>query len=82
MDFMSNAIRTKAPNFVNLWLPAVSISDEFNTFGTPNIRVRRSTDGTHWSVPDHIFGEVTAVGMSRTRSKLDYIYKTDFQNWR
>ena len=34
MDFTSNAVRTEAPNFVNLGLPAVNTSDEFNTFVT------------------------------------------------
>ena len=36
MDFTSNAIGTKAPNFVNLGLLAVNALDEFNTCGTPD----------------------------------------------
>ena len=35
VDFMSNAVGTKAPDFVHLGLPAVNSSDEFNTFGAP-----------------------------------------------
>ena len=82
MDFTSNTVRNEAPTFVNLGLLSVNASDEFNTFGTPATRVRRPTDGPHWSVPDLVFGEATAVGMSWTRSELDYSYRTDFQNWR
>ena len=82
MEFTSNAVRTEATNFVNLGLPAVNALDEFNTFGTPATRVRRPTEGPHWSVLDHIFGEAKVIGMSGTRSELDYSYKTDFQNWR
>ena len=69
MDFTSNSIRSEALNFVNLGLPVVNASYEFNTFGTPASRVRRPTYGPHWSAPDHIFEEATAVGMSRTRSE-------------
>ena len=82
MDFTSNAVGSKAPNFVDLGLPANNTSDEFNAFATPSTRIIRPTDGTHWSASDHIIGEATAVGMSATRSELDYSYKTDFQNGR
>ena len=67
---------------MNLGLPAVNTSYEFNTFGTPATRVRKPTDRPHWYATDHVSGEATMVGMSRTRSELDYSYKTDFQNWR
>ena len=82
MDFTSNADKTEALNFVNLGRPAVNASDKFKTFGTPATRLRRQIDRYHWSAPDHVFGEATEVVMIRTRSELDYIYKTDFQNWR
>ena len=79
---MSNAVGTEAPHFVDLGLPAVNTSDEFNIFGTLPTRIRMPIDGSHWSASDHVFGESTVVGMSATRSEIDYIYKTDFQNWR
>ena len=55
MDLTSNAVVTEAPNLVNLGLPAIITSDEFNTFGTPATRIRRPTYGPYWSAPDHIF---------------------------
>ena len=82
MDFASDVIRTEAPNFVDLGLPDVNTWDEFNTFGTSATRIRRTTDGPHWYALDHIFGKAISVGMSVTRSKLNYSYKTGFQNWR
>ena len=54
MNFTSNAVGTKAPNFVNLGILSVNPSDEFNTFVTPTTIIRRTTDGPHWSVIDHI----------------------------
>ena len=82
VDFASNAVRTKAPHFVYLGLLTVNASNEVNIFGTPDTKTRRHTDGNHWYATDHVFGKATAVGMSATRSELDYSYETGFQNWR
>ena len=67
MDFFSNTVRTKGPNFVDLGILAVNESDEVNIFGTPATRIRRTTDGTHWSAPDHFFVKATVFGISATR---------------
>ena len=79
MDFASNVVQTKAPQFVDLGLPDVNTSDEFSILGTPATRIRSPTDRSHWSVMDHVFGEAKAVGMSAARSDRDYSYKTDFE---
>ena len=68
LDFMSNAVVTKAPYFVHMGLLSLNASDVFNAFGTPDTKVRQPTDVSHCSLPDHVFGEVTAVAMSGTRS--------------
>ena len=52
------------------------------SLNTPATSIRRPTDGFHWSAPDHVFGEATAVGMLAAKSDLDYRYKTDFEIWR
>ena len=72
MDFTSNVVGAKKLDFVNLGILAINASDKLNTFGTPATRVRRPTDGTHWSTPYHVFGEATVAGMNRTRLELDY----------
>ena len=82
MDFASNTVGTKAPNFVDLEILDVTSLDEFNTFGTLATRIIRPTNGPHWYAPDHVFGKAIAFGMRATRSELDYIYKNEFQNWR
>ena len=79
MDFMSNIVQTEAPQLMDLRFLAVNTSDEFSTQGTPDNRIRNPTDGSHWYVPDHIFGKATAARMSATRLEQDYIYKTYFQ---
>ena len=68
VDVTSNAVGTKAPNYMHLGLPDVNASDELKSFGTPTTIFGSPTDGSNLSAPGHIFGEVTAVGMSRTRS--------------
>ena len=78
MDFTSDTVGTEASNFVDFGIPAVNTSDEFNTFGTTATRVRRPTDGPHYSALNHVFGKAAAVVMSATRSEQNYIYKTDF----
>ena len=56
VDLMSNTVRTEAPNFMDLGIPAVNASDGFNAFGTPTNRIIRPLDGPHWPAPDHVFG--------------------------
>ena len=68
MDFAINDVRTKASYFVELGLPAINTSDEFNILGTPATRIRMSKGGYRWSALDHVFWEATAVEMSATRS--------------
>ena len=82
VHFTSNAVGTKAPQFLDLRLPNVNALDEVNIFGTPTDIIRRLTDVSHSSALDLVFGEATAVGMSATRLEQDYSYKTDFQNWK
>ena len=82
LNFTRNAVGTKRPNFINLGLPALHTLDELWSFRIPTTRVRRPTDESNWSVPDHVFEEVTAAGMSGARSEQSYSYKTDFENRR
>ena len=41
-----------------------------------------TVDRFNWSASGRVFGEVTAVGMSRTSSEQNYIDKTDFETRR
>ena len=79
MDFNSDSVGIEALDFVHLGILAVNASDELNPFCTPDTRARQPTNGYHWSGLGHVSGEVTAVGMRRTRSEQNYSYKTDFE---
>ena len=35
-----------------------------------------AADGAHWSAPDRVFGEATAVGVSEAKLDHEYNYKT------
>ena len=48
MDFKSNAIRTKATNFMDLGLPDVNMLYELNTFVAHATRIRMPAYGPHW----------------------------------
>ena len=55
---------------------------EFGLLGTPANRIQRPMDRSHWRATDHVFGQVTSVEMSATKSDHDYNYKTYFKIWR
>ena len=82
MNFSSNVVETEAPQFVDLVILFINTSNELGVLSTPATIIRRPTDGSHWSVSDHIFGEATVVRISAARSNQDYSYKTDFEIWR
>ena len=67
---------------MDLGLPAINTFHESSVLGTTATRIQRPTDGSHWTVPDHVFDEATAVVTSATRSDQDYSYETDFEIWR
>ena len=78
MKFSINVVQTEAPQFMDLGLPAVNALNELDIFGTPATRIIISTDESHWSAPDLVFGEATVVGLSEARSDQNYSYKTFF----
>ena len=82
VDFTSNAVKTEAPDFILLGVLVVNALDELRSFSTPTTIFKRPTDESNWSAPGHVFGEVTEVGMSWTRSEQNYSYKNDFETRR
>ena len=72
VDFTSNTFRKESPDLKNLGILAVNASDELRSFGTPATIFGRLTDGFNWSAWGNVFGEVTEVGMSGTRSEQNY----------
>ena len=77
MNFATNTIQTQTPQFTDMGFSTINALYESSGIITPATRIRRPTDGSHWSVPNHVFGEATAVGMSGAKSDNDYNYKTE-----
>ena len=61
---------------MDLGILAINTLNELSILGNAATRIIRPTDGLHWYATDHVFGEVTAFGMSAARSDQDYSYKT------
>ena len=77
MHLSADPVNSVAPKFVYLGFSTVDVLDKGAGLWTPATRVGRPMDVAHWSAPDHIFGETTAVG-DAVSTKSDYNYKTDF----
>ena len=60
MYFTSDAINPVTPKFVDLELSNIDPLDKGVGLWTPDVRIVRPTDVSHWNALDHIFGE-TAV---------------------
>ena len=76
MNFVGDAVQTYTPQLVYLGLPTINTLNESSVLGNTATRIISPTYVPHWSVPDHVFGEATAVVMSAAKSYHDYNYKT------
>ena len=82
MNFKDDPVQTQTPQLTNLGFSTINALDEKFSLSTPATIIRRPTDGSHWSAPDHVFGEATEVGTSAAKSDHDYNFKTEFQIWK
>ena len=82
MKLPADVVQTQTPKFMDMGLSTFNTLDERGVLGTPATRIRRPMDGSHWSGPDHVFGEATAVVMSAAKSDHDYNYKNYFETGR
>ena len=64
---------------MNMGFLTINALDKNGGLSNPATSIQRSMDGSHWSAPDHVFGEATVEGMSEAKSDHDYVYKTDFK---
>ena len=72
MSFVNNPVQTQDPHFMDLGLLAINTLNEIVVLGTPDTMIQRPTDRFHWSAPDHVFSEATAVRMSAAKSDHNY----------
>ena len=82
INFSSDAVFTKIPNFVNMWLASVHTRDEHGSVFVPTTRIGTPTNGYNWLPTRYIIGKVTADRVNRTGSELDYNAKNDFETRR
>ena len=64
IKFANYTVQTQDPHFMDLGLLAINTLNESGVLGTTATRIRRPTNGPHWSEPNHVFGEATVVVMS------------------
>ena len=76
MNFAAGRVQTQIPQFVNLGFSTINALDESSGLGTSAAIIQRPTGVSHCRPPNHVFGAVTAVGMSEDKSDYDYTYKS------
>ena len=82
MNFAVDPVQTHTPQFMDLGFSTINALAESSGPSTPDTRILRPTDVSHWNAQYHVFGESTAVGVSEAKSDHDYNYKTEFQIWK
>ena len=78
VNFGSNAVFTRKPNFIKLGLASVNTTDKLGSISVPTTRVVRPTRGSKWIQHGHDIEEATLDRMRKTRANSDYIFKSDF----
>ena len=68
MNFAADAVQTKTPQFMDMRFSTIDTLDKISDLSTPDTRIIRPTYGDHWIMPNHVFGETTAVGVSEAKS--------------
>ena len=79
MNFAADTVQIQTPQLMDLGFSAINALDERSGLNTPTTRIRRPADVAHWSAPNHVFGETTALVFSEANSDYDYNCKTEFQ---
>ena len=82
MNFVADPVQTQTLQFMDLGFLTINALDERIILCTFTTIIKRPTGGAHWSAPNHIFGETSAVKVSEEKSDYDYNYKTRFQIWK
>ena len=70
VKFTDDSMQTQTPQYMDLGFSTINSLDESNDLSTPSAIILRPTYGSHWSVPDHVFDEATAVGGSKFEFRL------------
>ena len=82
MNFAADPVRTQTQQFMDLGFSTINSLNGSSGLSTPATRIRRPTDGAHWSAPNHFFGESTSLVMSEEKSDYYYNYNAKLQIWK
>ena len=73
MNFASNSVFGKTPNFMDLGLSPAHIADKLKSIFAPATRSGGLTDNSNWITVRHFIAEVTADRVSKEKVYSDYI---------
>ena len=79
MDFSSNSVVAKSPNFLDLGLSPANTTDKLKSVIGPATRVEVLMDISDWLVSWHGFEEVTVGRVGEAKLFSDYIENNEFE---
>ena len=79
MNFGSDTVLSKSPNFMDFGLYSVNTTDEL---GSPTSKIGRMTDGSKWIPPGHDISETIADRVIGTKAKNHHNFKSEFETRR
>ena len=75
MNFRSDTVLSKSPNFITFGLSSVNTMDELRSVYIPTTRSGRLTDGSYWLLSGQGISESTADRVSGTKANIHYNFK-------
>ena len=82
MNFVSDTVLSKSPNFMDFGLSSVNRTDELGSIFIPTTRSIRKMYGSNWLPPGHDISKATEVRVSGTKSKENHNFKSEFETRR
>ena len=73
IDFGSNSVLSKIPNFMDFGLSPANTPDKINSIIFPTTRVVRLKNGSGWLAPRHDIEEVMAERVIKAKEYSNYI---------
>ena len=71
---MADPIQILTPKCIDLGIYTIDALEKVSGLSIPTTKILRPTYGAHWSMPNNIFIENTAVGVCEANSDFDYNY--------
>ena len=79
MDFASNSVIVKTPNFMDLGLSPANTTDKLKSVFVPATRVEGFMDNSYWLASRHGCEEVTVGRVIEVKAFSDYIKNSEFE---